>query len=123
MKSLTFSAAGWAADKLDGPFYAKILQGAVRSPDPYLVTQGAWVGRRLSPDCRRLEVESLARVKDEEYLLHAMGFETANVQLGTTGARWPIQKHLAHYSKGKLKKAAINMKTMVLTDFRSCKTR
>jgi len=118
VKAVTLSAAAWAVSSTEGPFYEKILAGAVRSPDPYLKVQGPWVTRRLSPDCRRLEVASLARVKDEEYLLHAMGFETANVHLGTAGARRIISKHLANFSKGELRKAALAMKEFVEKDYK-----
>jgi len=117
-KALTLSAAAWAQSSLHGPFYANILAGAIRSADPYLKVQGSWIVRRLSPDCRRLEVGWMSRVKDEEYLLHAMGFETANVHLGSTAARRSIQSHLADYPKSGIRKAAIAMKEALVKDFR-----
>jgi Uncharacterized protein conserved in bacteria (DUF2252) len=42
--------------------------------------------RRLAPDCSRIELASLPRERDEERLLHAMGWETANIHLGSAKA-------------------------------------
>jgi hypothetical protein len=117
-KAITVSAAGWAARKADGPYYAEILAKSVRSNDPFLKVHGSWLVKRLSPDCRRLELASLIRGKDEEWLLHAMGFETANVHLGTTSARRSILNHLADAPKGWLRKAAIRMQACLQKDFR-----
>jgi hypothetical protein len=117
-KALTLSAAGWAQSKMDGPFYAKILDKAIRSPDPYLKVHDSWIVRRLGPDCRRLELASLSRVVDEELLLRAMGFETANVHLGSAGARRSIPRHLADFPKAELRKAATRMQEALAKDFR-----
>jgi hypothetical protein len=117
-KALTVSAAGWAQSKIDGPFYANILPSAIRSPDPYLKVRGSWIVRRLAPDCRRIELAALSRVEDEEWLLHAMGFETANVHLGTPGARRSIARHLADFPKKELRKAATTMLESIANDFR-----
>jgi hypothetical protein len=117
-KALTLSAAAWAQSETSGPFYGQILANSVRSPDPYLKAQGPWVVRRLSPDSRRLEVESLGRVKDEEWLLHAMGFETANVHHGSSAARRSIAKHLKSLSRTEVRNAAIAMKKSLEKDFR-----
>jgi hypothetical protein len=109
-KALTCSSAAWALSNFTGPFYEDIISNAVRSEDPCLKVHGSWVVRRLSPDCRRLELASLSRTKDEEWLLHAMGLETANVHLGTRGARRSIMRHLNHAPKGWLRKSALVMK-------------
>ena len=45
--------------------------------------RGRWIVRRLAPDCSRIELSSLPTRHDATRLLHAMGFETANVHLGT----------------------------------------
>jgi len=117
-KVLTRSAAAWAQSKMDGPFYRNILANAIRSPDPYLKVHGSWIVRRLAPDCRRLELASLIRANDEEWLLHAMGFETANVHLGTAGGRRSIARHLADFTKKELRKAATTMSDALAKDFR-----
>jgi hypothetical protein len=118
-KALTISAAAWAQSTMDGPFYDRILASAIRSPDPYLKVRGPWIVRRLAPDCRRLEIASLSHVEDEEWLLHAMGFETANVHLGAAGASQSIKRHLADFSKKELRKAATAVRDALANDFRS----
>jgi len=117
-KALTISAAAWAQSTMDGPFYGCILANAIRSPDPFLKVHDAWIVRRLAPDCRRLEIVSLGRVEDEEWLLHAMGFETANVHLGTAGASHAIKRHLRDFSKKELRTAATTMRDALAKDFR-----
>jgi hypothetical protein len=123
VKAVTLSAAAWAMSQREGPFYAEILRGAIRSRDPFLKAEGKWVTRRLSPDSRRLELGSLIRVNEEEWLLHAMGFETANVHLGTRGARAAIALHLKGVRKGTLREAAMMMRDMLVKDFRRWATR
>jgi len=43
--------------------------------------------RRLAPNCSRIELSALPKERDELRLLHAMGWETANVHLGTAQPR------------------------------------
>jgi len=43
----------------------------------------AWVLRRLAPDCTRIPLNELPKKRHEEVLLHAMGWETANIHLGS----------------------------------------
>jgi hypothetical protein len=66
------------------------------SADPTVRRVGAWVVRRLAPHCTRIELADLPRERDEERLLAAMGFETANVhlQLATRGTRERIGREL-----------------------------
>jgi hypothetical protein len=118
VKAVTLSAAAWAESKSQGPFYVEILRGSIRCRDPFLTADQNWVTRRLSPDCRRLELNSLSEVREEEWLLHAMGFETANVHVGTRGARAAITQHLKGVHKGVLRDAATMMMELVLKDFR-----
>ncbi len=47
-----------------------------------------------------------------------MGLETANVHLGSRGARRSIERHLAQLSKGWLRDAAESMKDNVEKDFK-----
>jgi hypothetical protein len=116
-KALTISAAGWVKAEMTGPYYATTLGNAVRSADPFLKVHGEWLVRRLAPDCGRIELAALSRTCDEEWLLHAMGFETANVHVGTARAPRAIAKHLAEWRKGQLRKAAMEMKDAVMKDW------
>ncbi|MGA2585066.1 MAG: DUF2252 family protein [Tepidisphaeraceae bacterium] len=120
-KALTLSAAAWAESKKDGPYYQKILSSAIRSPDPYLKVHEAWIVRRLAPDCRRIELASLDEATDEEWLLNAMGFETANVHLGSADADKSIARHLEDFSKKDLRKSATTMQDLLAKDFQRWK--
>ena len=68
-------------------YYQEVLDRMVRCPDPFVHLRGDWIVRRLAPDCSRVELSSLPTRHDAVRLLRAMGFETANVHLGTRDAR------------------------------------
>jgi hypothetical protein len=85
-KALIPSAALWAQEKLKGGekiFYEEVLARAVRRLDPSLKVYEGWVVRGLAPDRHRIELSELGPERDEEHMLHAMGWETANIHLGT----------------------------------------
>ena len=87
-KTLVTSAYVWA---LDGKgkksiFYQDILDRTVRCRDPFVQLRGRWIIRRLAPDCSRVELSSLPCERDELRLLYEMGWETANVHLGSKRA-------------------------------------
>jgi hypothetical protein len=56
--------------------------------------RGRWIVRRLGPHCARVELADLKAQGEESRLLHAMGWETANIHLGTRFARKAILRHL-----------------------------
>jgi hypothetical protein len=96
-KALVPSSSGWE-QKHDGPaeiLYQTIINRAVRCPDHFVQLRGRWIVRRLAPDCSRIELASLRAPDTELRLLHAMGWETANIHLGTPSARRAILRHLA----------------------------
>jgi hypothetical protein len=106
-KALVPSASHWAhnleTQKNDGPgeiLYQTIVNRAVRCPDPFVQLRGRWIVRRLAPDCSRIELASLRAPDTELRLLHAMGWETANIHLGTPSARKLILRHIPK-QKGK----------------------
>jgi hypothetical protein len=85
------------AQKNQGPpeiLYQTIINRAVRCPDPFVQLRGRWIVRRLGPHCSRIELASLSAPDTELRLLHAMGWETANVHLGTPSARKLILRHM-----------------------------
>jgi hypothetical protein len=83
-KALAPSAAVWArGGQRTKILYAEALAAAVRCPDPFVRVKRRWIVRRLAPDCSRIELAELPLERDEERLLHAMGWETANLHLGT----------------------------------------
>jgi uncharacterized protein DUF2252 len=66
--------------------YREALAKAVRCQDPFLAVRRRWIVRRLAPDCSRIDLSELAQAKEIDAVLHAMGWETANVHLGSVPA-------------------------------------
>jgi hypothetical protein len=99
-------------------FYADALARAVRVTDPMLCVQKGWVIRRLAPDCSRIELSQLPAKRDGLKLLRAMGFETANIHLGTAGAAKKIAFDLRKRPSDWLYKAAQAMKHATLNDWK-----
>lgn len=117
-KALAPSACIWA-DKGKGTariHYQEILERAVRVRDPFVKLEKRWIIRRLAPDCSRIELASLPKERDETHLLHAMGFETANVHLGSAKAK-VILKDLDGRGKSWLYKAARSMEKATMADW------
>lgn len=95
-KALVASSCSWALDHPGSPeiLYQTIITRAVRCPDPFVQLRGRWIVRRLSPHCSRIELAMLSPLGLELRLLRAMGWETANIHLGTPSARKLILRHL-----------------------------
>lgn len=87
-KALVASAYQWArgGDGSDEILYPTILDHSVRCLDPLVQLQGTWLVRRLAPDCCRIELADIPKERDEIRLLHAMGWEVANIHLGSKNA-------------------------------------
>jgi len=116
-KALAPSANCWAEGKSSAPIlYQKVLNTAVRCRDPFVRVQKRWIVRRLAPDCSRIELSALPKERDEQKLLYAMGFETANVHLGSIKAR-TLSLDLRKRPRGWLYQAARKMEKAVLADF------
>ena len=113
------SAWTWAAGRADArrQYGAEILARAVRCPDPYLRPTAKWIIRRLAADCSKLDLALLPRRRDERRLLRAMGWETANIHLGTPGARRALRRDLAAQPPGWLDQAARAMAAVVIEDW------
>lgn len=97
--------------------YQEILDRSVRCRDPFVQMRKRWIVRRLAPDCSRIELSALPKERDEIRLLHAMGFETANVHLGSGKAR-VLRADLKARPRDWLFMAARRMEKAVLRDFR-----
>jgi hypothetical protein len=121
-KAGALSACLFAEGKAGGAVYAEeIVRQAVRAQDPFWKVRGSWIVRRLSPDCFRLELAHLPRERDELYLLYCMGWETANIHLGS-GAPGAILRDLRGKGRHWLFKAASVMREQVLRDWREFST-
>jgi len=120
-KLLAPSAIHWADPKagLDEILYQLIVDRAVRCVDPFVHLHGHWILRRLSPHCSRIELAVLPRNRDECRLLFSMGWETANVHLGTPVAIKKIRKHLASQKSSWLYTAATEMSASVRRDWQA----
>jgi len=122
-KALVSSACYWAKDSC-GPseiLYQTIVSRAVRCLDPFVQLRGHWIVRRLSPHCSRIELATLKAQGKELRLLRAMGWETANVHLGTKAARKPILHHLQKQKARWLHKATEAMLGAVRDDWKTWK--
>ena len=118
-KPLAPSAWLWAqGSRLLPPRYREITRSAVRVPDPFLSVHGKWLIRRLAPDGSRIELASLPRNRDENRLLWMMGWETANMHLGSADKVRPILADLDERKSSWLASAAARMAQAVERDWR-----
>jgi hypothetical protein len=116
-KAWALSGCLFAQGKREGPLYiTDILSRAVRAHDPYWKIHGGWIARRLSPDCFRLELTHLPKERDELRLLFSMGWETANIHLGS-GKGAEIRRDLQRKPARWLYKAATLMEQQVGEDW------
>jgi hypothetical protein len=90
---------------------------AVRAIDPFVRLKGRWIVRRLAPDCSRVELSLMPKERDETRLLHAMGFETANLHLGTPRSTRAILRDLSTRPRHWLHLAAGNMVKVTIEDW------
>ena len=122
-KALVSSACYWAKDHLGSPeiLYQAIISSAVRCPDPFVQLRGRWIVRRLSPHCSRIELATLQAPGKELRLLHAMGWETANIHLGTKNSRKPIHIHMQKQKAKWLHGATQEMVDAVRADWKTWK--
>jgi Uncharacterized protein conserved in bacteria (DUF2252) len=121
-KALAPSASLWAHGGEGNPkvLYQTLLDRSVRSVDPWVRVRRRWIVRRLSPDCMRLELAELPQDREETRLLHAMGWETANVHLASRSAH-ALQLDLAPREEDWLHKAAKVMVAAVEEDWEACR--
>jgi hypothetical protein len=119
-KALVPASVNWLTPDREPPRseYALILQRAVRCPDPFVRLSGAWIVRRLSPYCSRIELTSLGAGGREVRLLEAMGWETANIHLGSESQRKAILDDLGRRKTGWLGRVTEAMAGMVEKDWR-----
>ncbi len=119
-KALTASACEWALNgkKGDGRInYEEILARAVRCPDPMIAVRGSWLLRRLSQDCFKLTLDHLPAKRNETDLLYSMGWETANIHLGSARAK-DLAKNLSRKPSRWLHQAAKAMRDETERDWR-----
>ena len=113
------SAALWAQKKLKGADvqYEEVLARAVRRLDPILKVYEGWVVRGLAPDRCRIELDELGPERDEARMMRAMGWEVANIHLGTRAAVKNVLADLKERKKNWLVKYADRMVGVTLEDW------
>jgi len=118
-KAITSSACVWAFGRgsSENILYEEVLENARRDLDPYFRMRGRWLVRRLAPDCSRIELTSLPAKVDEKRLLECMGFETANIHLGSHSAMKAVRKDLAKRGKDWLYEATKVMAGSIIEDY------
>ena len=93
------------------------------APDPLTALGGGWQCRRRAPDCVRLELADYAR-GNERHLLHAMGFETANVhQCSSADAVAQVRAHAARLDARSVRGAVEKLAAAVEHDWREWRAR
>jgi len=118
-KQLTPSAWLWAQNRHSFSILCrKIIESAVRIRDPHVHFAEHWIVRRLAPDCCHIEMQSLPRERDEEKLSYSMGWETANIHLGSPKAISAVKRDLARREGRWLHKSAKAMLEVMLDDWK-----
>jgi hypothetical protein len=118
-KALVPSACVWANEGKGDPriFYEEVLTSAARALDPFVHLRGRWIVRRLAPHCSRVELSALPKKRDEERLLHAMGFETANIHWGSKRAMKAVRRDLGKRKPGWLHAAVKVVSKIIYEDW------
>lgn len=124
MKALAPSAWEWSHPTPSGGriHYLELVTRAIRCPDPAVDVRDGWLFRRLSPDCSRIELISLPKLRDEGRMLRAMGWEAANIHLGTKGAGRAILADLKRRKQAWLRDAATRMARRLRADWKEFRT-
>lgn len=86
-------------------------------PDPCYRPDGHWVVKRLAPDCAKVKLTHLDDDAARLRLLEAMGFETANLHLGSAESAETLLHDLDARERGWLKAAAKEMASALLEDY------
>ncbi len=118
-KALIPSAALWARKKHKGAEiqYEEVLARAVRRLDPVMKVYEGWVVRGLAPDRCRIELSELGPERDETRMMRAMGWEIANIHLGTRAAVKDVLEDSKKRKTGWLMRSAEKMVAATLSDW------
>lgn len=118
-KALLTSAWALARGRPDEPIHTgEIAAGRYRAPDPWYRVAGNIVTRRLSPNNRKIEANTIDARLNGERMLRAMGLELGNIHAGTEQAPVAIAKDLEGRDARWLRKEAEKAADAVLADFK-----
>jgi uncharacterized protein DUF2252 len=96
----------------------QLIERAVRARDPFWMVHGSWIVRRLAPDCSKIQMNDLPKERNEQKLLRAMGWETANLHLATPRMRTEVLRDLRSRGARWLERAAADMEDATVADWR-----
>ena len=99
--------------------YDDVATGQFRPIDPWHSVRGNIVVRRLSPNNRKLEVDDGSAVFSTD-VLQAMGFDLANVHLGTASGD-ALRLELSKRKRGWLSQSSMKAANAVVQDFKQWK--
>lgn len=99
--------------------YDDVATGQFRPIDPWHSVRGNIVVRRLSPNNRKLEVDDGSAVFSID-VLQAMGFDLANVHLGTASVE-ELKRELSRRKPGWLVQSSMKAADAVAQDFKQWK--
>jgi uncharacterized protein (DUF2252 family) len=102
-------------------YYQLLLEQAIRCADPFVRLSGKWLVRQLAPDSSPIEIETMSGLKDQDKLLHAMAWETANIHLGSARAAARISADLNSRTGKWLRKAVKDMAAATIGDWKEWK--
>jgi Uncharacterized protein conserved in bacteria (DUF2252) len=118
-KQLTPSAWIWARQLHRAQILSReLIETSVRVLDPHVHFAAHWIVRRLAPDCCHIEIHSLPEERDEERLAYYMGWETANIHLGSSKAISAVKRDLAKRKGRWLHKSSKTMLNATLADWK-----
>jgi hypothetical protein len=98
---------------------AAIIGGRHRAPDPWCRVTDEVVVRRLSPNARKIEVDTHRKALFLPNMLRAMGHELANVHLGGRVLPQTIEQDLARRGDRWLPRAVRTAADVVTADFQA----
>ena len=118
-KQLTPSAWIWARQLHSAQILSrKLIETSVRVLDPHIHFAAHWIVRRLAPDCCHIEIHSLPEERDEERFAYYMGWETANIHLGSSKTISAVKRDLARRKGRWLHECAKAMLNATLADWK-----
>ena len=119
-KALVPSSVGWQKNGPPPGILCQLLASlAVRGRDPFFQVRNRWIIRRLSPHCCRVALVDLPHHRDELRMLHAMGWEVANVHWGSRKAIKKVHRHLKSLHGDWLASSAKKMAKSVSEDWQT----
>jgi Uncharacterized protein conserved in bacteria (DUF2252) len=122
-KQSSLSAWFWARNADSGQNQVlEIINKSIRSHDPYVRMEKSWLIRPIA-DCGRIDLDEVdpdhpmaVRKTEQMKLLRAMGFETANVHLGSVPAK-ELVSAAKKFSVDDLRRGTKQMLAAIKADF------